>query len=75
MNSFWVSRTNESNRGQYAAMYTIAWSSAQILGPYSGSQAIEKWGYRVLWWLVAGVCVITSLGFSRLGKYTKRTRI
>ena len=75
MNSFWVSRTAESNRGQYAAMYTIAWSVAQVVGPYTGSQVIEKWGYKVLWWIIAGVCVLASLGFSQLGKYVKRTRV
>jgi len=72
MNSFWISRTAENNRGQYAAMYTIAWSIGQIAGPYFGSQVIERWGYNALWWAITGLCFITSLGFSQLGKYTKR---
>jgi predicted MFS family arabinose efflux permease len=72
MNSFWISRTAENNRGQYAAMYTIAWSVGQIAGPYFGSQVIEKEGYNNLWWLVAGMCFIASLGFSRLGRYVRK---
>lgn len=72
MNSFWISRTAENNRGQYAAMYTIAWSVAQIAGPSLGSQVIEKLGYTTLWWMVAGVCLVASLGFSRLGQYVKK---
>ena len=71
MNSFWISRTADNNRGQYAAMYTIAWSVGQIAGPYLGSQVIEKKGYADLWWVITGICFITSFGFSRLGKYAK----
>lgn len=71
MNSFWISRTAENNRGQYAAMYTIAWSIGQIAGPYFGSQVIERWGYNTLWWCITGLCFITSLGFHQLGKYVK----
>jgi len=72
MNSFWISRTAENNRGQYAAMYTIAWSIAQIAGPYLGSLVIEHISYIVLWWVVAVVSIIASFGFSRLGRYIKK---
>ena len=75
MNSFWISRTAENNRGQYAAMYTIAWSLGQIAGPYVGSNVIESKGYIALWWLIAGICVITSIGFSRLGNYVKASTV
>lgn len=71
MNSFWVSRTTEGNRGQYAALYTIAWSMGQIAGPYTGSIVIQKSGYATLWWGIALVCLVTSLGFYRLGKFVK----
>jgi len=40
MNSFWVTRTNPRNRGEYAALYTMAWSTAQVLAPTLGSQLI-----------------------------------
>ncbi len=67
MNSFWVSRTVESNRGQYAAMYTIAWSIAQITAPILGSEIVVDYGYNTLWWLLAGICLFTSTGFYLLG--------
>lgn len=72
MNSFWVSRTSEGNRGQYAALYTIAWSLGQIAGPYLGSQVIEHSGFSILWWLVAAACIITSIGFGLLGRYVNK---
>ncbi|CAN5530703.1 MFS transporter [soil metagenome] len=68
MNSFWISRTSANNRGQYAAMYTIAWSMAQIAAPTLGSQVADKINYNALWWIIAGICLIGSIGFMLLGK-------
>ena len=66
MNSFWIARTAKSNRGQYAGLYTIAWSTAQALGPLGGSQGAEHLGFRTLWWIVGGVCFLSAIGFRRL---------
>lgn len=65
MNSFWISRTQENNRGQYAALYTMAWSAAQTLGPLGGAQLAQHSGFPLLWWIVGGLCVVTSFLFSR----------
>lgn len=66
MNSFWISRTATSNRGQYAGLYTIAWSTAQVVGPAGGAEIAQHWGFRPLWWLVCGVCLLAATGFRRL---------
>lgn len=66
MNSYWVKRTHPSNRGQYAALYTMAWSAAQTLGPLLGAQLVEHRGFMVLWWVVGGVSLLASFAFSRL---------
>src|ERR1700722_6128938 len=50
MNAFWVSRTSENNRGQYAALYSMSWSAAQILAPLIGGFVISFGGFRMLWW-------------------------
>jgi predicted MFS family arabinose efflux permease len=63
MNSFWIARTAKANRGQYAGLYTIAWSTAQALGPSGGSQVVEHFGFRILWWSIGGVCLLSALGF------------
>jgi predicted MFS family arabinose efflux permease len=70
MNSFWISRTAENNRGRYAAMYTIAWSLAQVAAPTFGSQIIARAGYTTLFWVLFGLCMVASLGFYLLGKRT-----
>lgn len=66
MNSFWISRTTPYNRGQYAGLYTIAWSVAQVLGPGTGAQIAEHAGFKVLWWFVGGLCLVCSFGYYKL---------
>ncbi len=66
MNSYWIARTQPSNRGQYAALYTMAWSAAQTLGPMGGAQLAEHAGFNVLWWAVGGLSILTSLSFWKL---------
>jgi predicted MFS family arabinose efflux permease len=63
MNSYWVSRTNMGNRGQYAGMYTAAWSIAQVLGPLAGTQIVQHFGFDILWWGAGGLGIGTALGF------------
>lgn len=63
MNSFWISRTTLYNRGQYAALYTVAWATAQTLGPAIGAQIAQFAGFTVLWWLVALGFFICTIGF------------
>lgn len=73
MNSFMISRTNEHNRGQYAGLYTVAWSVAQVLGPFTGTQMAGKYGFTVLWWYITGISVATALGFRYLQYRVERT--
>lgn len=69
MNSFWISRTSLVNRGQYAGLYTIAWSSAQVLGPLLGSVVAAAKGFTILWWITGGLCISASLGFRFLRRF------
>jgi predicted MFS family arabinose efflux permease len=66
--SFWIARTQPANRGQYAGLYTIAWSTAQVIGPAGGAEIAQRAGFRVLWWLVGGICLLAGFGFRRLRK-------
>lgn len=42
MNSYWISRSSEHNRGQYAALYTIGWGIAQIGAPSLGGYIVHS---------------------------------
>jgi predicted MFS family arabinose efflux permease len=66
MNTYWISRTQASNRGQYAALYTMAWSAAQTLGPMGGAQLAQHYGFIPLWWVVGGLSLVASFAFSKL---------
>lgn len=63
MNTYWLSRTNDSNRGQYAGMYTVAWAGAQVLGPYYGGKIADWAGFTRLWWLIGIIAIISATGF------------
>ncbi len=68
MNTFWITRSADHNRGQYAGLYTIAWSVAQTAGPLAGSQVAEHQGFETLWWAAGTVCFLVAIGFSLLGR-------
>jgi len=74
MNSFWIKRTTEANRGQYAGLYTIAWSIAQIAAPTLGSQVVQHSGYNTLCWLLAAICLVASIGFTMLGTRINKSK-
>jgi predicted MFS family arabinose efflux permease len=66
MNTYWIGRTSPSNRGQYAGLYTMAWSAAQCLGPLLGAQVAEYSGFNVLWWIVGGLALVASFSFYKI---------
>ncbi|HEY2349525.1 MAG TPA: MFS transporter [Puia sp.] len=66
MNNYWTSRASPQNRGQYAGYYTMAWSLAQVLGPTSGTWIAGHWGFNSLWWILALICLVTSVLFRTL---------
>lgn len=71
MNSFWIARSNETNRGQYAALYTIAWGIGQTTGPFFCSLLVDLSSFKVLFWVLGCVLILSALGFYRLGKRTE----
>ena len=70
MNSYYIARSTEGNRGQYAAYYTMAWSAAQVIGSASGTQIAYAIGYDNLWWIIGAICLLTAFGYQLL--YAKR---
>lgn len=71
MNSFWIRRTRTSNRGQYAGLYTMAWSMAQVVGPITSGQIAEHNGYNVLWLGTGVICLLLSIAYLLMYKYSK----
>ena len=63
MNTFWISRTNDQNRGGYAGLYTVSWATAQVLGWLTGTIIADKIGFTAFWWLIGGIGTISAGGF------------
>lgn len=63
MNSFWTSRSVPENRGQYAGLYTVAWSVAQIAGMGAGPWLAQQFGFNALWWFITGLCLVAAVAF------------
>ena len=72
MNTFWIARTSGGNRGEYAALYTMAWSTAQVLAPILGTQIIIYSGFGMLWWMLGVVCLMAAIGFGLLNKHLNK---
>ncbi|WP_083727823.1 MFS transporter [[Flexibacter] sp. ATCC 35208] len=66
MTAFFISRSGEHNRGQYAALYTVSFAVSTILSPTIGSATIAHFGFKVWWYVAAGFCLIAAVGFNFL---------
>jgi predicted MFS family arabinose efflux permease len=70
MSAYMMEQSKPANRGQYAALYTIAFSLAHISAPLLGTQLIHFSGYMLLWYVMAGICLLSFLGFNWLQRKT-----
>ncbi|SDZ93240.1 MFS transporter [Pedobacter hartonius] len=68
INTFVMSRTNDHNRGQYAAGYTMSWSISQVIGPSAGFYLAEMYGYNWLWTGLIVLLLVCAWGFKLLGR-------
>lgn len=66
INTFVIKRSNEFNRGQYAAGYTLSWSIAQVVAPTCGFFIAEKFGYQTLWITITAMLMLCAYGYSTL---------
>lgn len=76
MNSFWISRSQAHNRGQYAALYTISYSVANIVSPTAGAFVVGHLGFTWWWAITGSVCLLAATGFwllqAKLGGFFSR---
>jgi predicted MFS family arabinose efflux permease len=68
MSSFWMERSNDHNRRQYAALYSMSWSFAGVAAPFLGGLIIASGGFTMLWWVLAGLSTVAAVGYFFLYK-------
>ncbi len=68
MNSFFAHRSSEHNRGQYAGLYTMAFSISSVSAPTLGAYMVGHMGFSAWWYCTAALCISTGAGFYFLYK-------
>jgi predicted MFS family arabinose efflux permease len=68
LNNFWVKRSTESNRGQYAAVYSMSFAAATVLAPTLATQVAARMGFPALWLVDFFLCTFAAVGFYFLKK-------
>lgn len=66
MNSYWTRRSSSNNRGQYAALYTIAWGAGQTLGPFLCAMLADRQGFPIMFFVLGLTLFAAAIGYSRL---------
>jgi predicted MFS family arabinose efflux permease len=66
INTFVIKRSNEVNRGQYGAGYTLCWSIAQVVAPAIGFYIAAQFGYNVLYIGITVMLLFCAYGYFAL---------
>lgn len=70
-NAYAMNRSKRGKRGQYMALYAVAFSVAHIVGHNSGFQLIDEKGYDFAWNVLVGLSVVAVVLLLWLGKREK----
>jgi predicted MFS family arabinose efflux permease len=62
--SYALNRSTDDNRGQYMAVYSLAYSIGHIIAPIIGLNIAAQYGYNILWLIVAGLSMIAFAGLT-----------
>jgi MFS family permease len=66
INTFIIKRSNEFNRGLYAAGYMMCWSVAQVIAPTVGFYIAEEYKYNTLFIGTSIMLLLCAYGYSTL---------
>ena len=72
-NSYAMDRARKGNQGAYMAMYSMSFSVAHILGPNTGMQLVERFGYDTTWMVMGSLLLLVCLIFLLLKGLGKKT--
>lgn len=72
MNVFWIQRSNDKNRGQYAALYTISWGIGNTAGPFLISALVDASSFKVAFIVLGFILFISAFGFYKLNSNSNK---
>ena len=67
--------SNEKNRGQYMALFSMAYSLSHIAAPNVGMQIAGRYGFFQLWWVILILCILAALGFRMMREREKEASV
>ncbi len=70
-NSYAMERAKKGNQGAYMALYSMSFSVAHILGPNSGMQLVERYGYDFTWYVMGSLLLLSGIIFLLLRSFTE----
>ena len=73
--SWATKRAGTVRQGEYMALYGMAYSVSNVLGPLMGTQVIAAYGYNTFWILLLFLSAMTFLGFGLLERKQRRDRV
>lgn len=70
-NSYAMERAKKGNQGAYMALYGMSFSVAHILGPNTGMQLVERYGYDFTWYVMGVLLLLAGVIFFLLKSFSK----
>ena len=64
-----AARADDSNRGRYMGMFSLAFSLAFVVAPAGGTAIYEHLGPDAVWYVCCGLCFLLAAAFSALRPY------
>ncbi len=63
MTNYAVSKPSENRRGQYMALYSMAYGFAHIVAPLGGLYIADVYGFRTLYLMLMLLSILVTIGF------------
>jgi len=75
MNTFWIRRAAGTNRSSYVAVYSLSWTSAQIIAPAFGSYLIKSGGFEFMWNILSSTSLAAAICFVIVDRYIDSRKV
>ena len=74
-NAYAMERSKLGNKGEYMALYMMAFSFAHIFSHNAGMRSVDKIGFEGTWFIVTALSIVSLLLLVLLGRKTKREEL
>lgn len=72
MSTMAVNRSGEHSMGGYMGMYSLAYATAFVLAPFTGTRFVGAYGFDLFWWVLGLFSLLLGIGFLFVSKKLER---